>query len=170
MRELVRGECGMADDGSDGPLRVRDILLGRDEVAVDGDGLGVAFVFGFPGAAMVGVLGSVDSEGWTDFGGEGAGAARGMVVVMVSVNPVPGVAGACVVFCFFLACFSDDATISAAAANGSALGVSSSLLRFLAGVFASSLGFSFLSFLEDFSYPWWAVETRWGEMGGFENI
>ncbi len=83
VRELVRGECGTTDEGSEGPLRVREMRLGRDDVAVDGDGLGVALILGFSGAGMVGVVGSTDFDGPAGFGGDGAGAARGMVVVVV---------------------------------------------------------------------------------------
>ena len=88
VREPLRGEFGPAADGSDGPLRVRDIRRGREDVAVEGDGLCAALVFGFSGAAIVGVAGSIESDGKADFGGDGAEAARGMVVVVVFVTVV----------------------------------------------------------------------------------
>lgn len=171
VRELVRGECGTADDGSDGPLRVREIRLGRDDVAVDGEGLGVAFTFGFSGAGIVGVTGSTVFDGSAGFGGDGAAAARGTVIVVVWVIVETGLTRAWEGFCFFLAGFSDDGRISAAAASGSAFGVSSSLLRFLFEYFASSLCFSFLSFLGFFSFDrMLAVDMGSGEIGGLEKI
>ena len=176
VRELVRGDCGTVEEaaGSEGPRRVREMRRGREEVAVAvvGEGLWEEFSLGFSGAAMVGVVGEVESEGRVDFGGEGAGAARGIVVVIVSViRGVDSVERAGVVLGFFLAGFSEGVMASIGVAGGSGLGGSSSLLRFLLEELLSFRFFSLFSFLADF-FSWLkvGVDIGRGEIGGFEKI
>lgn len=82
MRVAVRGEAWSGSEGgSAGPFRVSDTRRGRDDVAVS---LGVV-TFGFSGAAMTGVAGVAGVDFRDGLFGDGAGAARGMMVVLVVV-------------------------------------------------------------------------------------
>ena len=142
-------EGGRAGEGggSAGPLRVREMRRGREEVAV---AVGVSGCFGVDvlgaGAGMRGVVG----VGGLDLGGlegEGAGAARGTVVVVV-VEMVRG-EGAWPALRFLDGFSFGEGTGSGWAGGGSGLGVSSRL-RFcegvLAGSFATSFGLLFFFF------------------------
>lgn len=86
-RELVRGDgCVGESSGSAGPFNVKEIRRGRDDVAV-AIPLGIAVLgLGFSGAAInTGVAGVADFDLLDGFTGEGAGAARGTLVVTVRV-------------------------------------------------------------------------------------
>ncbi len=157
VRVAVRGEEGWGGSwggGSAGPFKVKETRRGRDEVAVEvAVVLGVVTALGFSGAGMTGVAGVAGLDlRVVDLGGDGAGAARGTVVVIVSVVTAIGAGRGCSVLRFLEDGFTGEGAVSAGLGSAgldsagleemSDLGVSSSRFLFFAEDLLGSFGFS----------------------------
>lgn len=146
VRVAVRGDPRTGSGGgSAGPFKVKETRRGREEVAVEVAAAMVLEVtaLGFSGAAITGVAGAgVDFR--IGFGGDGAGGARGIVDVTVSVVTFSGAGRACSLFCLFKEGLDGEGADSTCLRGSSDLGVSSRFL-FFAEDFVGSFGFALLS-------------------------